>query len=106
MDTQKVFVNRILNMRKIKLIGLDMDHTLIRYNSEKFEALVYELVKEKLVEIKHYPQQIKKFQFNYNDAIRGLVIDTKNGNILKLSRYGAIRQSYHGTKAISFSDQQ
>ncbi|HEL8397252.1 TPA: hypothetical protein U0D64_002164, partial [Legionella pneumophila] len=31
MDTHKVFVNRIINMRKIKLIGLDMDHTLIRY---------------------------------------------------------------------------
>jgi HAD superfamily 5'-nucleotidase-like hydrolase len=106
METQKVFVNRILNMRKIKLIGVDMDHTLIRYNSEKFEGLVYDLVKEKLVEIKHYPEQIKKFQFNYHDAIRGLVIDTKNGNILKLSRYGAIRHSRHGTQSISYSDQQ
>lgn len=106
MDTQNVFVNRILNMRKIKLIGVDMDHTLIRYNSEAFEALVYKLVTEKLVQLKNYPEVIKSFTFNYHDAIRGLVIDTKNGNILKLSRYGAIRQSYHGTKAISFSDQQ
>lgn len=106
MDTQKVFVNRILNMRKIKLIGVDMDHTLIRYNSEQFEALVYQLVTERLVQLKNYPEQIKEFKFNYHDAIRGLVIDTKNGNILKLSRYGAIRQSYHGTKSISFSDQQ
>lgn len=106
MDTQKVFVNRILNMRKIKLIGLDMDHTLIRYNSENFEDLVYRLIKEKLVELKDYPEQIKKFTFNYHDAIRGLVIDTKNGNILKLSRYGAIRQSYHGTQSINFSEQQ
>jgi HAD superfamily 5'-nucleotidase-like hydrolase len=106
MDTQKVFVNRILNMRKIKLIGVDMDHTLIRYNSEAFEGLVYKLITEKLVQLKNYPEQIKQFTFNYHDAIRGLVIDTKNGNILKLSRYGAIRQSHHGTKAISFSDQQ
>lgn len=93
-------------MRKIKLIGVDMDHTLIRYNSEAFEGLVYKLITEKLVQLKNYPEQITKFLFNYHDAIRGLVIDTKNGNILKLSRYGAIRQSYHGTKAISFSDQQ
>lgn len=106
MNIKKVFVNRILNMRKIKLIGVDMDHTLIRYHSERFEALVYQLVKSKLVEDKHYPQQIKEFSFNYHEAIRGLVIDTKNGNILKLSRYGAIRQSYHGTQSISFSDQQ
>jgi len=106
MDTKKVFVNRILNMRKIKLIGVDMDHTLIRYNSEQFEALVYQLITERLVQLKNYPEHIKTFTFNYNEAIRGLVIDTKNGNILKLSRYGAIRQSYHGTKSISFSDQQ
>jgi HAD superfamily 5'-nucleotidase-like hydrolase len=106
MDMHKVFVNRILNMRKIKLIGLDMDHTLIRYNSENFESLVYDLIKEKLVDIKQYPAAIKKLTFNYRDAIRGLVIDCNNGNILKLSRYGAIRQSYHGTRLIDFNHQQ
>jgi HAD superfamily 5'-nucleotidase-like hydrolase len=93
-------------MKKIKMIGLDMDHTLIRYNSENFETLVYQLTKERLIELKHYPEEIKNLEFNYHDAIRGLVIDSKNGNILKLSRYGAIRQSYHGTKLISFNDQQ
>lgn len=106
MDQHKVFVNRIINMKKIKMIGLDMDHTLIRYNSENFESLVYQLIIEKLIQIKHYPEIIKKLTFNYHDAIRGLVIDGKNGNILKLSRYGAIRQSYHGTRPISFNDQQ
>lgn len=106
MTMHKVFVNRIINMRKIKLIGLDMDHTLIRYNSENFEALVYQLIQEKLVDIKHYPAIIKKLKFNYHDAIRGLVIDCNNGNILKLSRYGAIRQSYHGTRLIDFNDQK
>ncbi|MBL7481472.1 HAD-IG family 5'-nucleotidase [Legionella bononiensis] len=106
MDAHKVFVNRIINMKKIKLIGLDMDHTLIRYNSESFEALVYQLIKERLVDLKQYPEAIKNLQFNYHDAIRGLVIDSKNGNILKLSRYGAIRQSYHGTKLINYNEQQ
>lgn len=106
MSTCKVFVNRILNMKKIKLIGLDMDHTLIRYHSENFESLVYQLVKEQLVAVKHYPDLIKKLNFNYHDAIRGLVVDCKNGNILKLSRYGAIRTSYHGTKLIGFAEQQ
>lgn len=106
MDQHKVFVNRILNLRKIKMIGLDMDHTLIRYHSENFEALVYQLIKEQLIAVKNYPEEIKKLNFNFQDAIRGLVIDIRNGNILKLSRYGAIRQSYHGTQLINFSDQQ
>lgn len=106
MSSCKVFVNRILNMKKIKLIGVDMDHTLIRYHSENFESLVYQLIKEQLITVKHYPQLIEQLNFNYHDAIRGLVVDCKNGNILKLSRYGAIRQSYHGTELISFAEQQ
>lgn len=104
--SQKVFVNRILNMKKIKLIGLDMDHTLIRYNSKNFESLVYKLVVDKLIEEKQYPPEIKKFKFNFDEAIRGLIIDSKNGNILKLSRYGAIRHSYHGTRLINYAEQK
>ncbi len=106
MMNQKVFVNRILNLKKIKLIGLDMDHTLIRYNSKNFEALVYELVVKQLIKEKHYPEKINNFKFNFEEAIRGLIIDSKNGNILKLSRYGAIRQSYHGTRLINFAEQK
>jgi HAD superfamily 5'-nucleotidase-like hydrolase len=102
---QKVFVNRILNMKRIKYIGLDMDHTLIRYKTNNFEALVYDLVIDELIQNKNYPKIIKTFRFHFDDAIRGLVIDSKNGNILKLSRYSAIRQSYHGTRLIDFSRQ-
>ena len=104
--SQKVFVNRILNMKKIKYIGLDMDHTLIRYKTEKFETLVYKLVIDVLIKNKNYPEAIQQFQFNFQNAIRGLVVDSKNGNILKLSRFGAIRQSCHGTKKINYAEQK
>lgn len=104
--SQKVFVNRILNMKKIKYIGLDMDHTLIRYHTKNFESLVYELVIKRLVEDKHYPDVIKTLVFDFDIAIRGLIIDSKKGNSLKLSRYGAIRQSYHGTKPIDYDEQK
>src|SRR5579871_2348952 len=103
---QKVFVNRTLNLKKIKYIGLDMDHTLIRYNIRNFETLVYNLVIEKLISDKKYPVELRKFQFNFSDAIRGLIVDSKNGNILKLSRFAAIRKSYHGSKEISFANQK
>jgi len=102
----KVFVNRILNLKKIKYIGLDMDHTLIRYNTKNFETLVYTMVVENLIKDKKYPVELRKLKFNFSDAIRGLIIDSKNGNILKLSRYAAIRKSYHGTKEISYADQK
>lgn len=103
---KKVFVNRTLNLKKIKYIGFDMDHTLVRYNCRNFEESVYNFVVDYLIKQKHYPQIIKDFKFNFNNAIRGLVVDSANGNILKLSRYGTIRQSYHGVSPISFTDQK
>ena len=103
---QTVFVNRILNMKKIKYIGLDMDHTLIRYKTQNFEALVYQLVVDELINNKNYPAAIRHFKFYFQDAIRGLVVDSKNGNILKLSRYAAIRLSSHVTKKISYAEQK
>lgn len=101
-----VFVNRTLNMRKIKYIGLDMDHTLVRYNSEAFEGLAHEIVREKLVKQKGYPEEILSFPFDFHFAVRGLVIDRKRGNLLKVSRHGAIRASFHGLTPIDFAEQK
>lgn len=108
MTTQatKVFVNRTLNMRKIKYIGLDMDHTLVRYHSHAFEELSHQTMCKKLVEQKNYPVSVLNLKFDMNLAVRGLVIDKKKGNLLKVSRHGAIRASYHGTKPIDFPQQQ
>ena len=103
---QNVFVNRTINLKRIKYIGLDMDHTLVRYHSKRFEALVYQFVIEYLIEHKQYPVDIRQFQFNFDAAIRGSVVDSKNGNILKLNRFGAIRKSYHGTQLIQYDEQK
>lgn len=103
--TRKVFCNRTLNMKRINYIGVDMDHTLVRYNSENFERLAHKVMCEKLVSSKGYPKSILKLPFDYNRAIRGLVVDKVKGNLLKLSRHAAIRSSYHGTSRIDFSVQ-
>lgn len=100
-----VFVNRTLNMKRIKYLGLDMDHTLIRYKTEEFEKLSHSIMKEKLVK-RGYPESVRQLQFQYDLAIRGLVIDKKHGNTLKLNRHSAIRASFHGAKAIDFKTQQ
>lgn len=106
MSGSKVFVNRTLNLKKIKYIGLDMDHTLIRYNTENFERLSHTTIMDKLVAGKGYPEQIKKLQFDFNFALRGLVIDKPKGNLLKLNRYTAIRNCFHGLKPLDFKVRQ
>ena len=101
----KVFVNRTLNLKRIRYLGFDMDHTLVRYKSENFEALAHRIMCEKLVHDRGYPKSVLKLDFSYNRAIRGLVIDKSKGNALKLSRYSAIRVSYHGLKPIDYREQ-
>lgn len=101
----QVFVNRTLNMRKIKFIGLDMDHTLVRYNTKAFEELAHKTIIQKLIK-RGYPQKIADLQFDFDTAIRGLIIDKNRGNVLKVSRHGAIRGSRHGTQDIDFQTQQ
>ncbi len=102
----KVFVNRTLNLRKIKYVGFDMDHTLIRYNNREFEGLAYKIILDKLIHKWNYPNFINQLKFNFDFAIRGLIIDCINGNILKVNRHCVIRASTHGTKPIEFSQQK
>ncbi len=104
--TGQVFVNRTLNLKKIKYIGLDMDHTLVRYHTENFERLSHTKIIEKLILRKKYPDELKNLKFVYNAAIRGLVIDREKGNLLKLNRHAAIRASYHGLKSLDFKTHQ
>jgi HAD superfamily 5'-nucleotidase-like hydrolase len=99
-------VNRTLNLKRIRYIGLDMDHTLIRYYSNEFEKLSHSVMKEKLIKNKHYPDDVRNLKFDYDIAIRGLVIDRKKGNILKLNRHSAIRASFHGLTPVDFKTQQ
>ena len=102
----EVFVNRTLNLKRIRYLGLDMDHTLIRYNVDEFEKLSHTSIKEKLVKNKNYPAEVLALPCRLDLAIRGLVIDRQKGNLLKLNRHSAIRSSSHGLKPIDFKTQQ
>lgn len=101
-----IFVNRVLNMKHIKVIGFDMDHTLVRYHSDKFEELTFNVSVKKLREDLGYPAEIENFKFDFDMAIRGLVVDKVHGNILKVSLYNKIKNAYHGTKELSHKQQQ
>jgi len=83
-----------------------MDHTLVRYDAKNFEALAHEIMLDKLVREKGYPDSIRDLKFSFDRAIRGLVIDKHRGNVLKLSRHAAIRVSYHGLNPIDYVNQQ
>jgi HAD superfamily 5'-nucleotidase-like hydrolase len=97
-----IYTNRVINFRRIKAIGFDMDHTLIRYHTNAFEEMTFEEVKKKLIALRKYPEKIIKNIFYKPElAIRGLVLDKKNGNLIKLNLYGMIKSAYHGFKELN-----
>lgn len=101
-----IFINRTLNMKKIKAIGFDMDYTIVRYNTEAFERFTHGAVLKKLVSEKNYSEEILKLDFDFQRVIQGLVIDKKRGNLLKVSRFGKVKSSYHGLTPVDFKEQQ
>lgn len=101
-----VFINRILNMKKIKAIGFDMDYTLVRYKTENFERLAHKEALKKLCIVYGYPKSIEALEFDPELVIQGLILDKKRGNLLKISRFGKVKTAYHGIKALDFKIQQ
>jgi len=100
-----VYVNRILNLKQIKVIGFDMDYTLVGYNTEKLEELTHREALKALNKKWDYPESILKLKFDFKRSIVGLVIDKKNGNLLQLSRYGKVKIAYHGLKEVEYKKQ-
>ena len=101
-----IYVNRTLNMKQIAALGFDMDYTLVRYDSEAFEEMTYKEILKKLIELKNYPKIVNDLKFQFNLAIRGLVIDKPHGNVLKLSTYSKVKHAFHGASEMDFKTQQ
>ncbi|PIE03939.1 MAG: 5'-nucleotidase, partial [Spirochaetales bacterium] len=90
--------------KKIKVVGFDMDYTLVDYNTAVFEKLAHSLACRRLVEQYGYPEIVRSFAFDNKRAIVGLVVDKKHGNLIKLSRYNKVKTAYHGLEEIDFRE--
>ena len=77
---REIFCNRTLNLRSIKAIGYDMDYTLIHYHVEQWEGRAYDYLRDRL-HAAGLP--VSDLRFDHHSVIRGLVIDTELGNIVK-----------------------
>lgn len=101
---KQIFCNRSLNMKNIVAVGFDMDYTLAQYKPETFESLAYEGTLKKLVFDLGYPQELLQWAFDWSYMVRGLVLDKKRGNILKMDRHKYVKVAYHGFREMSKED--
>jgi 5'-nucleotidase len=65
----RIFVNRSLQLDRIKFYGFDMDYTLALYKSPEFEELSFQQVLESLIEL-GYPEQIREFVYDRTFPLR------------------------------------
>jgi 5'-nucleotidase len=92
----RVFVNRNLRMTRIRAIGFDLDHTLAHYDPIAVEELAFDLTKKKLVASRGYSKEILALTYDPNFVIRGLVVDKKRGNLLKMDYFNFVSRATHG----------
>lgn len=93
-----VFCTRSLDLNQIKVIGYDMDYTLVDYKMELWEERAYYYSKE-LLESKGFP--VVGLTFNPELVTRGLIIDKSRGNLLKVDKFGFVRRAMHGLRHLS-----
>ncbi len=94
-----IFCNRTLNLRAIRAIGYDMDYTLIHYHVGAWERRAYEYLREKMGEL-GWP--VGALEFDPDLVIRGLILDTELGNVVKCDRFGFVKSATHGTRPLEF----
>ncbi len=101
LDTRGIFCNRTLNLNAIRAIGYDMDYTLVHYRMSAWEHRAYIYIKEG---ISRAGWNLEALEFDPELAVRGLVIDTEMGNVVKANRFGYIKRAFHGTRPFVFGE--
>lgn len=97
---QQIFVNRSLNMRSIKSVGFDLDHTLAVYRRDEFENLAFQETLKKMIQ-QGYPEELSTLEFNPDFLIRGLLVDVHRGNLLKVDGHKYVKLAFHGTHKLT-----
>ncbi len=98
-----IFCNRTLNLRSVKVIGYDMDYTLVHYRVEEWERSAFEHARSRLSAL-GWP--VDHLEFEPARFTLGLVFDLATGNLVKATRFGYVVRALHGTTLLDFDAQR
>eukprot|EP00879_Flechtneria_rotunda_P000833 GHRR01000958.1.p1 GENE.GHRR01000958.1~~GHRR01000958.1.p1 ORF type:complete len:660 (+),score=216.69 GHRR01000958.1:198-2177(+) len=104
--SRQIFCNRSLNMKQIKAVGFDMDYTLAQYKPDTFELLAHTQTVDKLVTAFGYPPELYDFKFDWRYMMKGLIIDKKRGNVIKVDRHKYVKVAYHGVRRLNSDERK
>jgi 5'-nucleotidase len=98
--SSRIYCNRNLRLDRIKAVGFDMDYTLAIYRQEEMDRLSVEATVRKLVD-RGYPEELRSMPYRTDFPIRGLLVDRRRGNVLKMDRHLYVKTAYHGFRRLS-----
>lgn len=85
-------------------IGFDLDNTLARYKVGNMIKMEYDIVSKYLIEKKGFSEKHLSKPIDHNFILKGLIIDNRNGNIVRIAPNGEIKQAAHGTKFLNSTE--
>jgi hypothetical protein len=103
----RVFANNHLNMGEVKVVGFDLDYTLVPYTVE-LQSLIYNLARDILTSAYGFPSDFKACTFDPQFAIRGLSVDARFGVLIKLNHLQRVghRYAYKGKRPITGTEME
>ena len=101
----RVHVNRNLRLEQVQWIGFDMDYTLAIYKHPEMDDLAIDATVRKLVQC-GYPESLLRMPYRSDFSIRGLHVDKKLGNVLKMDRYRYVKRAFHGTRELDKAERR
>jgi len=97
---ERVYVNRNMRLDQIAWVGFDMDYTLAIYQQDAMDRISIQETAKKMV-ARGRPESLLTLPFDTRFPIRGLFIDKKLGNVLKMDRYRYVKRAYHGLRRLT-----
>ncbi|MCK5620531.1 MAG: HAD-IG family 5'-nucleotidase [Candidatus Krumholzibacteria bacterium] len=95
-----VYVNRLLDLRQIEAVGLDLDHTLAVYDDQAVNELAFSETCRYLIDDRGYPRSIAQLNYTNSEISRGLVADLQFGALVKLDSRDRVRRAFWGSEAL------
>jgi len=83
-------------LHDVHCIGFDMDHTIVRYNLPNLYSMVYDCLVKYLVENENFDKALLEVPIRPEYTAKGLIIDRKLGNIIKVDENKCVVKATHG----------